>query len=204
MHPTTGRWWSAWSETGSCHRAVLLPARLAPDQPGGCSYATCCMGQRDMNVYNASTDTGWLVDTFGHISQSPQIHNLFGILAVYVWRGVPRMQPYFHWVGPDGSRLFTINLFGGYRNLYGVTHAPEIAVARLQAELDKLGPIIPLETSPFSTATTWKILPKTRWRSSWSGPPSSPKTSGYMSPRRLASPHSARSSLEHLPAILGS
>ena len=45
--------------------------------------------------------TGWMVDTFGHISQSPQIHRLFGIDSVFVWRGVPELEPYFNWFGAD-------------------------------------------------------------------------------------------------------
>ncbi len=43
--------------------------------------------------------TGWLVDTFGHISQSPQIHRMFGIDTVYVWRGVPQLDTLFQLAG---------------------------------------------------------------------------------------------------------
>jgi alpha-mannosidase len=100
-------------------------------------------GQQDVEKYGGATDTGWLVDTFGHISQSPQIHNLFRIDSVFVWRGVPELVPYFIWEGPDGSRLLTIYLFGGYRNLYGVSQAPEVAVRRLLAEVNKLQPFYP-------------------------------------------------------------
>jgi hypothetical protein len=92
--------------------------------------------------------TGWLVDTFGHIGQAPQIHRLASIDTVYVWRGVPRMTPYFRWAGSDGQEVLTINLFGGYRNLYGITHAPEIAVQRLQAEITKLRPYYPTPDMP--------------------------------------------------------
>ncbi len=93
-------------------------------------------------------NTGWLVDTFGHISQAPQLHAMFGIEAVYVWRGVPQLAPYFNWVGSNGQELFTISLFGGYRNLYGVTHAPEIAVRRLTSEIAKLRPYYPTPDIP--------------------------------------------------------
>ena len=96
------------------------------------------LGQEDVRRFGGAMRTGWLVDTFGHISQAPQIHRLFGIDAVYVWRGVPLLTPYFDWIGSDGSHLFAVDLFGGYRNLYGVTHAPEVAVRRLHAEIDKL------------------------------------------------------------------
>ena len=106
------------------------------------------IGQQDTRRHGGAMRTGWLVDTFGHISQAPQIHRLFGIDAVYVWRGVPQMTPYFRWQGADGSELLAVDLFGGYRNLYGVSHAPEVAVTRLHAELDKLRPYYPTADIP--------------------------------------------------------
>jgi alpha-mannosidase len=106
------------------------------------------LGQQDVVRWGGAMRTGWLVDTFGHISQAPQLHRLFDIDAVYVWRGVPQLAPYFCWRGADGSKLFTIDLFGGYRNLYGVTHAPEVAVRRLHAEIDKLRPFYPTPDIP--------------------------------------------------------
>lgn len=107
------------------------------------------LGQEDLaKLGTAPMRTGWLVDTFGHISQSPQIHRMFGIDTVYVWRGVPQLTPYFNWQGADNSRLLTIDLFGGYRNLYGITHAPEVAVKRLHAEVEKLLPYYPTPDMP--------------------------------------------------------
>lgn len=105
-------------------------------------------GQADGAQFGAPTQTGWLVDTFGHISQAPQIHHLFGIDSVYVWRGVPELVPYFEWVGADGATLFGVDLFGGYRNLYGVTHAPEVAETRLHSEIQKLSPFYPTPDIP--------------------------------------------------------
>ena len=106
------------------------------------------LGRADVERYGGEMRTGWMVDTFGHISQSPQIHQLFGIEAAYVWRGVPDLLPYFCWVGADGSRLFAIDLFGGYRNLYGVTHAPDVAALRLYNELNNLLPHYPTPDVP--------------------------------------------------------
>lgn len=74
-------------------------------------------GWQDMDRYGGHNRAGWLVDTFGHISQGPQLHRLFGLESVFVWRGVPQLEPYFHWLGADGHTILTINLFGGYRNL---------------------------------------------------------------------------------------
>jgi alpha-mannosidase len=105
-------------------------------------------GMQDTRRYRGSAGAGWLVDTFGHISQAPQIHALFGVRALYVWRGVPKLVPYFDWQGADGSQILAINLFGGYRNLYGVTHAPEVAVRRLVAEVARLSPFYPTPDIP--------------------------------------------------------
>ncbi len=110
------------------------------------------LGLQDQQKYGggppAEANVAWLVDTFGHIGQAPQLHRLFGIEAAFVWRGAPRLDPYFTWQGPDGSDLFTVNLFGGYRNLYGVTHAPQVAVRRLLAEVQKLRPYYPTPDLP--------------------------------------------------------
>ena len=105
-------------------------------------------GRSDLNRFGTDMKTGWLVDTFGHISQAPQIHQLFGLDAVFVWRGVPKLEPYFQWQGADGSQLLAVDLFGGYRNLYGITHAPEVAVERLEQEVGKLRPFYPTPDIP--------------------------------------------------------
>ena len=105
-------------------------------------------GHQDVVKHGGQVGVGWLVDTFGHISQSPQIHRLFGLDSAFVWRGVPELAPYFNWQSPDGSNLLAINLFGGYRNLYGITHAPEVAQKRLCAEVEKLRPFYPTADLP--------------------------------------------------------
>jgi alpha-mannosidase len=105
-------------------------------------------GWQDMEAYGTGNGVGWLVDTFGHISQAPQLHRLFNLEALFVWRGVPQLEPYFHWQGADGQQLFTVNLFSGYRNLYGVTHVPEVAIKRLEAEVAKLRPFYPTDDVP--------------------------------------------------------
>ncbi len=105
-------------------------------------------GWQDMQQYGADNRVGWLVDTFGHISQAPQLHRLLGLDTVFVWRGVPQITPYFRWQGTNGQQLLAINLFGGYRNLYGVTHVPQVAIKRLTAEVAKLQPFYPTHDIP--------------------------------------------------------
>jgi alpha-mannosidase len=45
------------------------------------------IGIRDARKYGNLMSYGWLLDNFGHPSQAPQIHSLFGIHDVFVWRG---------------------------------------------------------------------------------------------------------------------
>lgn len=93
--------------------------------------------------------TAWGVDIFGHVSQSPQIYNLFGIKDVYLWRGPDQLEPFFWWEGADGSTMLAVNLFaGGYRNFYKVTVKPDLALPRLEHEVSKLRPYYPLGHIP--------------------------------------------------------
>lgn len=107
-------------------------------------------GQKDRRAFGGSDrdEVGWLVDVFGHISQAPQLHHLFNVNVAFIWRGVPQLEPYLLWRGADGGQLFTVNLFGGYRNLYGVTRVPEVAISRLKNEITKLQPFYPTEDIP--------------------------------------------------------
>ena len=96
------------------------------------------LGVNDMQKLGGKNYTGWLVDTFGHISQTPQIHKLFNIDSIYVWRGVRTLSPVFNWLSPDNSKVTAINLIGGYRNLYGVTKFEVFALDRILGEVTKL------------------------------------------------------------------
>jgi alpha-mannosidase len=130
---------------------IIGPYYSQPDwqlTPGELLIRNLQYGMQDASHIGGSMQVGWLVDTFGHISQAPQIHRLFGIQALYVWRGVPQLVPYFTWQGADGSQILAINLFGGYRNLYGVTHVPNMAVSRIIAEVKRLAPFYPSPDIP--------------------------------------------------------
>jgi hypothetical protein len=133
------------------HRLQIGPYYSQPDwqlTTGELLIRNLVYGKKDLAAYGGKMQTGWMVDTFGHVGQSPQIHQMFGIDALFVWRGVPKLEPYFTWQGSDGSQLLTINLFGGYRNLYGVSHAPEVAAKRVESEVDKLLPFYPTADIP--------------------------------------------------------
>ena len=61
---------------------------------------------------------GYLPDMFGHVAQMPQILRRAGIEHAVVWRGVPLEITHhaFGWRAPDGSRVVTEYLVGGYGN----------------------------------------------------------------------------------------
>ncbi|MGK2851770.1 MAG: alpha-mannosidase [Candidatus Limnocylindrales bacterium] len=61
---------------------------------------------------------GYLPDMFGHVAQMPQILRRAGIGHAVVWRGVPLEVAHhtFGWSAPDGSRVVTEYLVGGYGN----------------------------------------------------------------------------------------
>jgi len=50
-------------------------------------------------------------DTFGHISQLPQILKGFGIEDAFIGRGIDYPEANFIWESPDGSSIFTVNVF---------------------------------------------------------------------------------------------
>ena len=67
---------------------------------------------------------GWLVDTFGHHAQMPQILKLAGYKSFWFSRGVPRpnFPAEFVWEGIDGSRIPAFWLPYSYGLFYGAPH----------------------------------------------------------------------------------
>ena len=88
------------------------------------------------------SDTGWLLDNFGQISQAVQIHEQFGIKGLVVWRGVgfdpKNIKSEFYWESPDGSKLPTVYLLSSYRNAMRLTEYPNSAQGRIISEADKI------------------------------------------------------------------
>ncbi|HEX6385332.1 MAG TPA: glycoside hydrolase family 38 C-terminal domain-containing protein [Anaerolineae bacterium] len=99
---------------------------------------------------------GYVPDSFGHISQLPQILQGFGISSALFWRGMgnegERLGTEFWWEAPDGSRVLSIHLRDGYHNAanlgypmrWGDPGAMEfdmnLALQRLREAVDVLKP----------------------------------------------------------------
>ncbi|MFW6096720.1 MAG: alpha-mannosidase [Chloroflexota bacterium] len=100
---------------------------------------------------------GYVPDSFGHVSQLPQILRGFGIESALFWRGVgqegERLGVEFWWEAPDGSRVLAINLRDGYHNAGnlgypmrwgdpgGVQFDMDLAYRRLREAVDFMAPL---------------------------------------------------------------
>jgi mannosylglycerate hydrolase len=72
------------------------------------------IGIADANAAGNCQRVGYLPDTFGHVSQMPQILRMFGMDSAVMWRGVHTPYAEFDWVAPDGSVVGGLFLTQGY------------------------------------------------------------------------------------------
>ena len=73
--------------------------------------------------------TGYIPDTFGHISQMPQILKGFNLDTAIFWRGINRDKAggEFEWSSPDGSSVLVKHLLAdmGYCNILTISDSPD-------------------------------------------------------------------------------
>ena len=90
--------------------------------------------------------SGWLLDNFGQISQTAQIHKLSGITGLFAWRGVAmdpeNVKHEFIWEAPDGTQLLSIYLLNSYRNVMRLAEYSDLMNDRMDAEVEKLKPFL--------------------------------------------------------------
>ncbi len=104
------------------------------------------IGNKVANDLGGRMETGWLLDNFGQISQTAQIHEAFGLKGLYVWRGI-EMDPSnvhseFLWESPDGTKIPSIYLLNSYRNVMRLAEYNSIMKQRVMDEVKKLKPFI--------------------------------------------------------------
>lgn len=89
-------------------------------------------------------NVGWMLDNFGQISQTSQLHKLFKLEGLFVWRGVEMdpndVQSEFYWKSPDGTSLPSIYLLDSYRNVMRLAEFNDIMKERIHDEMNKLKP----------------------------------------------------------------
>ncbi len=134
---------------------IIGPYYLQPDWQlvsGESLVRNLLIGKNMSEELCGGTKTGWILDSFGQISQAPQLHKQFDMKGIVVWRGV-ELDPFnlnseFEWVGADGTTAVCSYLLSSYRNAMHLADYPEIIYDRIQNEVEKIAPF----------ATTGNIL----------------------------------------------
>ena len=85
----------------------------------------------------------YIPDTFGHISQLPQIAAGFGQEAVCLWRGVGDAPAELRWAAPDGTERLLLHLRDSYSNGALLPPDEEGFIRTLTAQIDSLAPHVP-------------------------------------------------------------
>ncbi len=85
---------------------------------------------------------GWLIDTFGHHAQLPQLLTKAGFKTFWFVRGVPRQDfpSEFFWEGIDGTRIASIYLPHSYAIMYGSPNDTAKFKAFAQSRFNMLSP----------------------------------------------------------------
>jgi alpha-mannosidase len=86
--------------------------------------------------------TGWLLDTFGHHAQMPQLLRLAGFRSHWFFRGVADwdVPSEFLWEGLDGTRIPAFWLVHSYAHLYGAPRTLAEFTAFVRQRYEALAP----------------------------------------------------------------
>ncbi len=127
---------------------AIGPTYMQPDYvliSGETHVRNLLLGHKIGEQFGKVMKVGWLVDTFGHISQTPQLLSQFGINGIFIARGFPippdEIMSEFTWSGPDGSELLAVYTMNTTRNAMNLAQMPDIAENRIDIEIEKLTPL---------------------------------------------------------------
>ncbi len=98
------------------------------------------LGDRIARAWGAKMAIGYVPDTFGHISQLPQLLRGFGMETAVIWRGVGDAPVEFRWAAPDGTEVLVCYLRDSYSNAAHLPADEAGFAAALAAERDRLAP----------------------------------------------------------------
>jgi len=125
---------------------------VEPDlnMPGGESFVRQLLYAKGYCREALGTDVkvGWLLDTFGHHAQMPQLLRLAGFNSFWFFRGVEdrnKMPSEFLWQGLDGTRIPAFWLPFAYGHLYG---APKDLPGFTQFIRSRYDALTPFSRSP--------------------------------------------------------
>ena len=97
-------------------RLIIGPFFILPDEflvSGEATVRNLLLGHREAREWGGEPmGVGYIPDTFGHISQMPQILRGFGIDNALLFRGVTydQVKSEFIWEGPDGSQVLCLKM----------------------------------------------------------------------------------------------
>lgn len=126
---------------------LIGPYFLQPDWQllsGEALIRNLLIGHKIGEELGGAMKTGWLLDNFGQISQTVQIHKKFGLNGLFLWRGVEmapdNINSEFLWKSPDGSELVSVYFLSSYRNAMRLAEYKNILKERIKNEVKKISP----------------------------------------------------------------
>jgi len=135
-------------------RLGVGPWYVLPDEflvSGESLVRNLLLGHRIAESFGRVQKAGYIPDTFGHISQLPQILRGFGIGTAMHFRGLDEggLKQELWWESPDGSRVLLRHLptYAGYTSACVISHHRQTAIgdlvslARKEAERAR-GPVL--------------------------------------------------------------
>jgi alpha-mannosidase len=125
--------WERYPEQAGAFRRLVAEGRLQivggtdimPDDnlPGGESFVRQVLYGKGYcrDELGVDVKVGWLLDTFGHHAQMPQVLELAGYNSLWFSRGVEsrNVPSEFLWQGLDGTQIRAFWLPFSYGHLYG-------------------------------------------------------------------------------------
>ena len=136
-------------------RIQIGPWYILPDEflvSGEATIRNMLAGWRVASRFGEPMKVGYIPDTFGHLSQMPQILRGFGIDTAVFWRGLSggpeAVRSEFLWRAPDGSTVLAVHLPDeyGYGSFADMPTEVEPAVENVRR---KLAVMTPHATTPY-------------------------------------------------------
>ena len=122
-HPDRAEELKKYVAEGRLQIAGALDVMPDVNMPGGESFVRQVQYGKAYyrEILGVDVTTGWLIDTFGHHAQMPQLMRLAGFGSYWTQRGVAyREHPAeFQWEGIDGTRIPTFYMPGSYALMFG-------------------------------------------------------------------------------------
>lgn len=124
-------------------RLLIGPWHILPDEflvGPEATIRNLMLGDKVALRFGPKMHVGYIPDSFGHISQLPQILRGFGLDVAVIWRGVGKAPNEFRWAAPDGTKVLVIHLRDSYGNAAHLPDDKEGFVTRLEEIVASLAP----------------------------------------------------------------